>query len=359
VLADSFVRTVPVGGWFVPALLASEAALLFVAAQTGFVDGPRVMSSMAMDSWLPHRFAQISDRLSMANGVLLMGAAALLTLFYTRGDITALVIMYSINVFITFSLSQAGMLRYWLRHRRDAGSARGLGIHGVAFALCFAILVGVLYEKFAAGGWVTAGVTAAVVGVCFWIQRHYRLVRQQFRALDEVLDTVPTRGTEPPRPLEPGQPTAVVFVGAYSGLGVHALLSIQRLYPGFYRNFVFVSIGVIDAATLHGTEEVERLRRQTEEGLRKYVSLAQRLGLAADYRMEIAPDALLAAEQLAPVIAREFPRAVFYLGKLVFQRPTLVQRMLHNRTAENIQERLQFMGLNSMILPVRAMAGSR
>ncbi len=358
VLAESFVRSVRVGHWFVPALLASEAALLFVAAQAGFVDGPRVMSSMAMDSWLPHRFAQISDRLAMGNGVILMGAAALVTLFYTRGNITTLVTMYSINVFVTFSLSQAGMLRHWLRQRRGRvpGRRRGLAIHGVAFALCFLILVGVRYEKFALGGWVTVLATAAIVGLCFWIRRHYRAVQREFRALDEVLQQVPSAAGAEPQALDASKPTAVMFVGTYGGLGVHALLTIQRLYPGFYRNFIFVSIGVIDAVTLHGTEEVERLRRNTEDSLRKYVGLARRYGLAADYRMEIAPDALLAAEQLAAAIAKDFPRAAFYLGKLVFQRPTLIQRILHNRTAENIQDRLQFMGLSSMILPVRVMA---
>ena len=59
-----------------------------MAAQAGFIDGPRVMANMAHDSWLPHRFAQLSDRLTMQNGVLLMGGASLATLLYTRGDVS-------------------------------------------------------------------------------------------------------------------------------------------------------------------------------------------------------------------------------------------------------------------------------
>ncbi len=351
-LLRRFIERVPVGGWFVALVLASEAALLFVAAQAGFVDGPRVMSSMALDSWMPHRFSQISDRLSMANGVLLMGAAAIATLLYTRGDITTLLTMYSINVFVTFSLSQAGMLRFWKR-TRHAGRKRGFAIHGVAFILCVSILTGVLYEKFRLGGWVTVVVTTCLILFCFWIRSRYRLVRQQFRQLNQVFEDVPAADAAEPVELDHKKPTAVLFVGGYSGLGIHALLTLQKLFPGFYRNFLFVSIGVIDAATLHGVEEVDRLRRQTEDGLRKYVGLARKLGLSADYRMEIAPDALLAAEQLATSISREFPKAVFYLGKLVFEEPTWLERVLHNRTAENIQQRLQFMGLNSMILPAR------
>ncbi|HEX9107264.1 MAG TPA: APC family permease, partial [Longimicrobiales bacterium] len=352
VLLRNFIQRVPVGGWFVALTLASEAALLFVAAQAGFVDGPRVMSSMALDSWLPHRFSQISDRLSMANGVMLMGAAALLTLFYTKGDITTLVTMYSINVFVTFSLSQAGMLRFW-RRTRQAGRKRGVAIHGVAFLLCVSILAGVLYEKFLLGGWVTVVVTTTIIALCFWFRSRYRRVRDQFRQLNQVFDDVPAADAAEPVALDHKKPTAVLFVGSYSGLGIHALLTLQKLFPGFYRNFLFVSIGVIDAATLHGVEEVDRLRKQTEDGLRRYVGLARKMGLSADYRMEIAPDALVAAEDLAVAISKEFPRAVFYLGKLVFQEPTWLERLLHNRTAENIQQKLQFMGLNSMILPAR------
>src|SRR6202022_4487575 len=100
----------PVGGWFVFITLLSEALLLFVAAQAGFIDGPRVMANMAHDSWLPHRFAALSSRLTMQNGVLLIGATSLYMLWYTGGSVDALVVMYSINVFVTFSLSQAGMI---------------------------------------------------------------------------------------------------------------------------------------------------------------------------------------------------------------------------------------------------------
>ena len=78
---------VDVGHAFVVIALVSEGALLFVAAQAGFLDGPRVMANMAIDSWLPHRFSALSERLTMRNGVLLMGGAALAALIYTRGDV--------------------------------------------------------------------------------------------------------------------------------------------------------------------------------------------------------------------------------------------------------------------------------
>src|SRR5205823_8408339 len=76
-----------VGKAYVSATLVAEALLLFVAAQAGFIDGPRVMANMAIDSWLPHRFSQLSDRLTMQNGVFLMGATSLVALAYTGGDV--------------------------------------------------------------------------------------------------------------------------------------------------------------------------------------------------------------------------------------------------------------------------------
>ncbi len=110
-------------GWGIGPLLAlvtifSEGALLLVGAQAGFMDGPRVMANMAVDYWFPRRFASLSDRFTIQNGVLLMGGASVLLLLYARGSIQTLVVMYSINVFLTFSLSELGMSRFFIKNRR-------------------------------------------------------------------------------------------------------------------------------------------------------------------------------------------------------------------------------------------------
>lgn len=361
VLLERFAGTWRVGGLeigrgFVVVALFAEAALLVVAAQAGFIDGPRVMANMATDSWLPHRFAQLSDRLTTQNGVVLMGVASLATLFYTRGDITHLVTMYSINVFVTFSLSQAAMLRYWVR-TRGPGRRRGLAVHGVAFALCASILAGTVYEKGEQGGWITTAVTGLVVGLCFLVRRHYRAVRRNLDRLDAILEALPPHPAGPHPALDPRAPTAVLLVGGYGGLGVHALLTVQRTFPGFFRNFVFVSVGVVDSAAMKGIEEVDRVRLRTRTALEQYVELAHRLKLAADFRMEVGTEATAAAERLCLEIAQEFPRAVFFAGKLVFQRESWFQRLLHNETAYQLQRRLQFGGLSAMVLPVRVLAG--
>lgn len=359
VLLDSFAGKWTIGqhhiGYgYVVLTLAAEAALLFVAAQAGFIDGPRVMSSMATDSWLPHRFAQLSSRLTISNGVFLMGAAAIATLLYTRGNLTALVTMYSINVFVTFSLSQLGMFRMWLRER-GKGRGRGLSIHGVALALCAGILAGIIYEKFALGGWVTVAVTGVVVLGCFVIRRHYQQVEVNLARLNTIMEALPSSAVSTAPAIDRKRPTAVLLVGGYGGMGVHALLTIQRLFPGHFANIVFVSIGVIDVATMKGVQEVERLRKQTQESLRSYVDLAHRFGLAAESRMAIGTDVLDQGEELCSTIAVEFPRSLFFLGKLIFERERFFHRILHNETAYQLQRRLQFAGLNAMVLSVRVL----
>ncbi|HKR10339.1 MAG TPA: APC family permease, partial [Gemmatimonadaceae bacterium] len=288
VLFNAFAGNWTIGGvrigyTFVLVSLAAEAALLFVAAQAGFIDGPRVMSSMAMDSWLPHRFAQLSSRLTISDGVMLMGGAAIATLVYTRGSLVALVTMYSINVFVTFSLSQVGMLRFQLQHH-ESDRGKGLAIHGLAFTLCFGILIGIIYEKFALGGWVTVLVTGALVALCFRIRRHYRKVDTNLSRLNTILEVLPKDPPAAVPTIDRKRPTAVLLVGGYGGVGIHALLTIQRLFPGHFRNIVFVSIGVIDVATMKGVEEVERLRLATEKSLEEYVGLAHRFGFGAEWR---------------------------------------------------------------------------
>src|SRR4029079_19669440 len=134
--------------------LVSEGFLLLVAAQAGFLGGPPVMSNMAIDRWLPSRFTSLSDRLVMKDGVLAMGAAALATIWYTHASVKILVVMYSINVFLTFTLSQLGMVRHWLQVR-GPGWVQGFLINTTGMLLTLGILIMTSIIKFGEGGWVT------------------------------------------------------------------------------------------------------------------------------------------------------------------------------------------------------------
>jgi len=356
VLANEFA-----GGWagvgaaFVLVTLLSEALLLIVAGQTGFIDGPRVMANMAVDSYLPHRFSQLSDRLTMSYGVLLIGGASVLALVYTGGNVTHLVVLYSINVFLTFSLSELAMCRFWVRERKKHPAWRKhISVHLTGLTLCLFILTITVYEKFSEGGWVTLALTGTLIAGCFLIRRHYRKVHDNLQRLDKILSVLPAGAPAPAVPaLDPAAPTAVLLVGGYAGLGIHSLLAVQRLFPGHFKNFVFVSVGVIDSATFVNVEAVDEVQGRTAADLRRYVELATRLGLAADSRMAVGTEAVATAVDLCDQIAREFPRAVFFAGKLIFRRERWYQRLLHNETAYQLQRRLQFAGLDAMVLPVR------
>ena len=354
VLADGLFAHWPMGSSLAFVTIFSEGALLLLAAQTGFVDGPRVMSNMAVDSWFPHRFAALSVRLTMRNGIVLMGGAAIALLLYTKGSVSALIVMYSINVFLTFSLSQLGMSRFFIQRRgTDPQWVRHLSVHLVGLVLCATILVITVVEKFTEGGWLTLLITSIVIGCCYVIKGHYLSVRKGMTQLDEALLDFPTSGpinTQAPKATET---TAIQLVSAYSGFGVHTLLSIVTTFPKTYKNVIFVSVAVIDSGSFKGAEELQALEASARAGLEKYVDLARRLGFAADCRLAVGTDVVESVVEICKELGEEFPRSTVFTGQLTFRLEKFYHRMLHNETAFAIQRRLQWDGLTTVILPIR------
>ncbi len=142
-----------VGYGFILLTLISEAVLLFVASQTGFLDGPRVLSNMALDRWVPSRFSVLSDRLVTHNGILIMGCLSLVLMILTRGSARFLIVLYSINVFVTFFLSQPGMVRHWWQSRFTVKDwFPKLTVNGIGMVLTAFILLSVSIIKFHEGG---------------------------------------------------------------------------------------------------------------------------------------------------------------------------------------------------------------
>ncbi len=343
----------PLGWIFVQLTIASEAALLFVAAQTGFIDGPRVMSNMAVDSWLPHRFASLSDRLTTKDGVILMGCSAAALLVLTRGSVDTLVVMYSINVFATFSLTEMGMCRYWLSTRgKHLGWARHISVHVVGLVLCLTILLIMAVEKFEQGAWKTLLITFLLVIGCAWVRRHYRTVEAQLRRLDQDLLDLPAEGPQGGEP-DPKKPTAVLLVRDYSGMGLHMLQSLKEMFPGYYRNVIFVSVAVIDSGSFKGKEEIASLKTQVDDSLAKYVELARRLGWNAASATTVTTDPVEGLYRVCADLAKQYRRVMFFGGKLIWKRESWWQRLLHNETAYQVQRRLQWKGLPMTVIPLR------
>jgi hypothetical protein len=128
---------------------------------------------------------------------------------------------------------------------------------------------------------------------------------------------------------------------------------IIRNFPKLYKNIIFVSIAEIDSGAFKGAEELEALKKSVEGSLIKYVNLARKLGFSADYRMDVGTDVVDVASNLCESIAKEFPKATFFTGKVVFRNETIFHKILHNETALAIQRRLQWNGIPTVILPVR------
>jgi amino acid transporter len=354
VLAGSLFGQWYLGHWIALITILSEGALLFVAAQTGFIDGPRVMANMAIDSWFPHRFIMLSERLSMQNGVLLMGGASLLLLLYTQGSISHLIVMYSINVFATFSLSQLGMSRFFVKHRKiEKEWKKHLPIHLTGLTLCLTILITTVIEKFEAGGWITLLITSMMIWICYLIRGHYTKVRMGIQKLDKMLLKIPTIGPINYDPLDPQEMTAVLLVSGFNGFGIHSFLSIVRNFPNLYKNIIFVSIGIIDSGSFKGAKEIDALKTSVEVSLKKYVDLARRLGFRADYRFDIGTEVVEGISDICKSIAEEFSRMTAFTGKLIFHQVSLIHKLLHNERSFAIQRRLQWDGITTVILPIR------
>ena len=350
-------------GWaghsFVVAAMGSSAALLFIAAQTGFFGGPRILANMAVDRWMPSPFANFSDRLVTQNGVLIMGLAALLVVLLTRGAVDTLVVLYSINVFITFSLSQLGMVRHWWKLRAEERKWRiKILINGTGLLLTGGILISLCMVKFFEGGWVTLLVTGVLVGLAFWVKRYYGQTQKKLERLNELVaaamaDYAIATDIKASPPRDTNARTAVFLVQAFNGVGLHTLLAVIRMFPKVYQNFIFVQVGVLDAGNFKGAREVENLRKHTNTEANRYVSYIGKRGFYSESRIALGTDVVDEAEKLCNDIASQFPQSQFFAGHLVFDEENRVGRWFHNHAVFELQRRLYQNDRVMLVLPIK------
>ena len=347
-----------VGKWFIGITMFSEAALLFVAAQTGFFGGPSVLATMAKDRWVPARFALLSNRLVVQNGILLIGISGLVTLLLTRGSVHLLIVLYSINVFIDFTLCQAGVVRYWLKS--DAPRKRRfrkLFYSGLGLTLTVLILASLVILKFHDGGWITLSATFGLVLIVHFIRKEYMQARESLKRLDSLVEvTELSLGHDKPAPKGPRtgpDRTAVILVNGYGGIGLHSLFAIIRLFGDMFRRFVFVQVGVIDAAAFKGIAEIDALKKHTETDVDRYVKYVERQGFEGAGVTVSGLDVTEEISKLAPQLSQKYPGAIFFGGQLVFKNDSIVTRVLHNFTIFDIQRKLYQQGLQFIILPIR------
>ena len=355
---DWKIAGLSIGMPIVTLTLLTEGALLFVAAQTGFVGGPQVLATMALDRWVPRRFSNLSERLVTQDGVLAMGIAAVLVLIGTHARVRVLVILYAINVFVTFTLSQLGMSALWWREKSSEPQwLRKFLINGIGCIFTALILTLTVTLKFDEGGWVTVAITGGVVALCYSVRRHYRLVTKAVEQLEANLlpEMFAAAAVKKPAKRDPNAPTAVLLVNGFNGLGLATLMKIPRLFKGQFHNVIFVSVGEVDASLLKGQEEVIQLEQQITEDMLEYCELATDLGFHAEIKTGLGADVVMELRRLCLEVASLFPHAVFFAGQLVFNEEVdgFFSRFLHNHTALDLLRWLQLQGLSLVILPVR------
>lgn len=348
------------GSLFVLIALTAEALLLFVAAQAGFLDGPRVLANMATDRWFPTRFTSLSDRLVTQNGIILMGMAAIITVVLTQGSVGMLVILYSINVFITFCLSQLGMVRHWWTVRKeDPRWTKKICINGFGLMLTSFILLSIIVLKFHDGGWVTLILTGMLIVVAILIKRHYIQTAKLLRRLNALVQTVSQEMAVVQQEekkdvrFDPRAKTAVLMVNGFNGLGLHTLLNVIRLFGTGFKNFIFVEIGVIDAGNFKGIKEVDNLNERIQKDVGRYVAYMRHSGYYAEGIFFMGTDHIAEIERISADIMTRFQNVVFFGGQLVFPEETFWTRLLHNYTVFTLQRRFYQKGIPFVLVPIR------
>lgn len=171
------------------AIQAGTALILVLAANTAFQDFPRLASVMARDRFLPRQFRNQGDRLAFSNGIMVLTGFAAILIVVFQGNTHALIPLYMVGVFVSFSLSQAGMCLKWRRERGPGWRAHGL-LNGVGAALTTVVLGVVAVTKFAEGAWLIVGLIPLLVLHFRGVRRHYDNVATQLSLRDWSPDTL-------------------------------------------------------------------------------------------------------------------------------------------------------------------------
>ena len=170
-----------VGGFMYYVVQATTLLVLILAANTSFQGFPRLSALLARDRFAPRQFSNLGDRLVFSNGMLVLAAAAAGLLVVYKANTNSLIHLYVIGVFTAFTVSQVGMVRYWLRIR-GAGWQRKLAINAVGAAATGLVTVIVVWTKFGEGAWLVTVAIPLIVVAMLGVRRHYDRVARRLRA---------------------------------------------------------------------------------------------------------------------------------------------------------------------------------
>jgi amino acid transporter len=176
--------TFPASSWSSPMYFAVQAltfGILVLAANTSYQGFPRLAAVLARDRFFPRQFVNLGDRLVYSNGIIVLAGIAALLIWVFHANVLSLIHLYVIGVFTAFTLSQAGMVRYWAR-TRDRGWQHRAVINGIGAAATGLVTLLVIEAKFMAGAWMVVIAIPVLIGLFFVVNRHYRVAARRLRA---------------------------------------------------------------------------------------------------------------------------------------------------------------------------------
>ncbi len=213
-------------GVFYYAVQAATALILVLAANTSFADFPRLSSLLARDRYVPRQFANLGERLVFSNGIMVLGTMAALLLVIFGGETHALIPLYAVGVFISFTLSQSGMVRHWLKDRVP-GWRHKIVINGLGALATGVVTLVIAATKFTHGAWIVVLVIPTLVGTFLAMRRHY----------DDVAEQLSLEGLSGPPDL---RHTVLIIVGDLHRGVVRAVQYAKTLAPTAAVRAVFV-----------------------------------------------------------------------------------------------------------------------
>jgi amino acid transporter len=170
------------GGAMFYVLQAMTAGILILAANTAYQDFPRLASILAQDRFMPRQFMQKGDRLVFSNGILILAVLAALLVAAFDGNLNRLIQLYLVGVFISFTLSQAGMVRYWKRNKGPRWRQR-VFINGFGAAMTGVVFCVVVTTKFLGGAWMVVAAIPVLILAMRGVNRHYAWIRRELEAI--------------------------------------------------------------------------------------------------------------------------------------------------------------------------------
>ena len=177
VLAE-IAHTIFGGGWFFYVIQIATALILILAANTAYAGFPRLASILARDRFVPRQFMNMGDRLVFSNGIVILSVLAGILIWVFDADLNRLIQLYLVGVFLSFTLSQAGMVVHW-RRTKEPGWRRSTFVNGLGATVTGVVLCVVVVTKFGGGAWIVVAATPVLILMMRSIHKHYEDVHAQ------------------------------------------------------------------------------------------------------------------------------------------------------------------------------------